>query len=70
MLTRSVQAAVVRSFSSISFPIFCTVTCVCLMALCAVWSLPEEERDFVIILASVCHHKVDHMKKHLDPRDH
>lgn len=42
-LTRSVQVAVVLSFSSISFPIFCTVTWVCLMALWAVWSLQEEE---------------------------
>ncbi len=41
-LTRSVQVAVVLSFSSISFPIFCTVTWVCLMALWAVWSLQEE----------------------------
>lgn len=43
VLTRSVQVAVVLSFSSISFPIFCTVTWVCLMALWAVWSLQEEE---------------------------
>lgn len=43
-LTRSVQVAVVLSFSSISFPIFWTITWVCLMALWAVWSL-QAERD-------------------------
>lgn len=41
-LTRSVHVAVVLSFSSISFPIFWTITWVCLMALWAVWSLQAE----------------------------
>lgn len=44
-LTRSVHVAVVLSFSSISFPILCTVTWVCLMALCAVWSLQGEREE-------------------------
>lgn len=60
VLTRSVQVAVVLSFSSISFPILCTVTWVCLMALWAVWSLQEEEKHKVITLIVVCYQTPDH----------
>lgn len=59
MLTRSVQDAVVRSFSSISFPMRCTVTWVCLMALWAVWSL-RRDKNTVSKQNRVCNHTLDH----------
>lgn len=65
LLTRSVQDAVVLNFSSISFPIFCTVTCVCLMALWAVWSLQKENKT-VNIQNMTCNHLINHNKNMLE----